>query len=85
MLHVLQSNEKARSRRGDGNLRETALLLLLVTVLPEALFALVGCNLMSFTFFTAGHLGNYLWVFTQGLLGQCRKIGILRLGGDLRH
>ena len=32
------------------------LLLLLVTILAQALFTLVGCNLMSFTFFTARHI-----------------------------
>lgn len=58
------------------------LLLLLVTVLAEALLTLVRCNFMSFTFFTAWHLLNYLLVFIQSLLGQGRKILILGLDGD---
>lgn len=58
------------------------LLLLLVTVFTEALFTLVRRNLMSFTFFTAWHLLNYLLVFIQSLLGQGCKILVLRLDGD---
>jgi hypothetical protein len=35
---------------------EVRRLLLLVTVLAQALLALVGGDFMAFTFFTAGHL-----------------------------
>ena len=41
------------------------LLLLLVTVLAEALFTLVRCNFMSFTFFTAWHLLKYFSVYSK--------------------
>jgi hypothetical protein len=85
MLHVEQIEWESKIAKARLESDRARLLLLLVTVLPQALFALVGCNFMSFTFFTAGHFGNYLWVFTQGLLRQSRKIWILRLDGDLRH
>jgi hypothetical protein len=39
------------------------LLLLLVTILAEALLTLVRCNLMSFTFFTAWHCEVYFISF----------------------
>ena len=47
-------------RIGDGNSRRKrnpglGSLLLLVAVLAKALFAFVGRDFMSFTFFTAGH------------------------------
>lgn len=31
-------------------------LFLLMSVLPQALFSLVGCHFMSFSLFTAGHI-----------------------------
>lgn len=51
---------KRPSRNGQKNL----FVLLLVTILSQAFFTLVGRNLMTFSFFTARHL-NSVWLMNN--------------------
>lgn len=49
----VEGRSRCRQARNPG--RDSVLLLLLVTVHAQALFALVCSHLVAFTFFSAGH------------------------------